>query len=71
MLPFVQCFTCASQLVDMKQAISEKQSLVDEMELQLMRLAPDSIPCVLGLREELNNLHDEVELTEFLHAKLF
>lgn len=48
------------QLVDIKQTITEKQGQVDEMELQLMSTAPESIPCVVELRDELNNLYDEV-----------
>lgn len=46
--------------MDTKQAITEKQGLVDEMELQLMSSAPESIPCVVELRDELNVLYDEV-----------
>jgi hypothetical protein len=46
--------------MDTKQAITEKQGLVDEMELQLMSSAPESIPCVVELRDELNGLYDEV-----------
>ena len=46
--------------MDTKQAISEKQGLVDEMEMQLMSSAPESIPCVVELRDELNALYDDV-----------
>lgn len=46
--------------MDTKQAITEKQGVVDEMELQLMSSAPESIPCVVELREELTNLNDDV-----------
>lgn len=48
--------------MDTKQAITEKQGLVDEMEMQLMSSAPESIPCVVELRDELNTLYDEVSL---------
>lgn len=46
--------------MDTKQAITEKQSLVDEMEFQLMSTAPESIPCVVEVRDELTSLYDEV-----------
>lgn len=48
--------------MDTKQAITEKQGLVDEMELQLMSSAPESIPCVVELRDELNVLYDDVTI---------
>jgi hypothetical protein len=54
--------------MDTKQAITEKQGLVDEMELQLMSSAPESIPCVVELRDELNALYDEV--TIYFHCNL-
>ena len=46
--------------MDTKQAITEKQGLVDEMEMQLLSTAPESIPCIVEVRDELNNLYDEV-----------
>lgn len=51
--------------MDTKQAITEKQGQVDEMELQLMSSAPESIPCVVELRDELNNLYEEVSTQSF------
>jgi hypothetical protein len=55
--------------MDTKQAITEKQGLVDEMELQLMSSAPESIPCVVELRDELNVLYDEVVI--HFHCNFF
>lgn len=46
--------------MDTKQAITEKQGLVDDMELQLMSSAPESVPCVVQVRDELVSLYDEV-----------
>lgn len=56
--------------MDTKQAITEKQGVVDEMELQLMSSAPESIPCVVELREELTNLNDDV-MIHFQESSLY
>jgi len=54
------------QLMDMKQSIAEKQAEVDEMEIQLMGSAPESVPFVVQVREDLEKLNEEVVHTFFL-----
>ena len=61
--PSVNCFNTLfylSQLSDIKQSVADKQSQVDDMEMQLMNLAPDSAECVSELRSELTTVYEEV-----------
>ena len=51
--------------MDMKQSIAEKQAEVDEMEIQLMGTAPESVPFVVQVRENLEKLNEEVKRQEF------
>lgn len=48
--------------------ITEKQSLVDEMELQLMNSAPESTSHAIDLREHLTNLYDEASAYKEPHS---
>lgn len=49
-----------NQLMDTRQAIMDKQNQVDEMEIQLMSSAPDSVQYVVDLRTQLSDLYDKV-----------
>lgn len=58
---FCLCYTFVpEQLTDTRQAIMDKQSQVDEMEMQLMSSAPDSVQYVIDLRTQLSHLYDQV-----------